>query len=170
MASDDQCSVADDERVLLESARHSVHATSEHARAVKGNMGPQEQSFSKKSTEDRIATQTHDSVNSFRSPLHDATDLNEEKLATPTTTSAQKVFETAELLEIIMLQLDAKDLLTAQQVGREWRDGINGSMRLKRKLGIELDDVDKVFYNSPLDSGPDNPSDFPRFFQRSQNI
>ncbi|GIZ38431.1 hypothetical protein CKM354_000184800 [Cercospora kikuchii] len=156
MASDDRRLVADYERVSLQSSGHNIHATSKHARTVEDNMAAQEQSFPEKSTEDRIGTQTHDSANSFRSSPHVAIDstLDGKKLAIPVTTMTQKVFETTELLEAILLQLGARDILTAQQVGREWRDAVNGSMKLKTRLGIELDDVDKVPYHSPFKLDP----------------
>lgn len=129
-------------------------------------MAAQQRSFLEKSIEGSIATQTHNSANSLRSPLHDGTNptLNGEKLAITPAIAAQGVFETAELLEMILLQLDAKDILTAQQVGREWHDAVNGSMRLKRRLGIELDDVVAVPYYSPFAPGPKYSSLSPSFF------
>ncbi|KAI5360378.1 hypothetical protein Slin14017_G085530 [Septoria linicola] len=49
---------------------------------------------------------------------------------------ATKVFAVPELLEIILMLLPAKIILNAQQVGRVWRDAVNGSVMLKTKLGL----------------------------------
>jgi hypothetical protein len=56
------------------------------------------------------------------------------KSSTPTPASAA-VFATAELLELILLHLEARDILiSAQRVNRTWRDVISDSFRLQDVL------------------------------------
>lgn len=48
------------------------------------------------------------------------------------------LFNTVELLEIILLYLPIRDILLAQRVNAQWRATINCSNRLQRALFIEL--------------------------------
>ncbi|SMR58259.1 unnamed protein product [Zymoseptoria tritici ST99CH_1E4] len=50
--------------------------------------------------------------------------------------AAQKVFGTGELLEETLSYLDPADILNAMIVQRHWRDSIEGSIKLKRLLGL----------------------------------
>ena len=73
--------------------------------------------------------------------------------ARPSGSSAKKameVFRVPELLEQILLDLSPQELLRVQEVGRDWRDAVNGSGKLLRKLG--LGPVEAAFYHSPLPS------------------
>ena len=45
-----------------------------------------------------------------------------------------KVFDTVELLEAILLQLPCKDVLLAQRVSRTWQSIIHGSVKLQKAL------------------------------------
>lgn len=62
---------------------------------------------------------------------------------------AQEVFNTPELLENIIIHLGTKDVLSAQQVGRVWRDGVNGSVKILRSIGIYPQE--DVHFKSPFE-------------------
>lgn len=49
-------------------------------------------------------------------------------------TAVDAVFDTAELLEAILSQLNPKDLLLSQRVGKTWKLAIAGSRGLQEKL------------------------------------
>ena len=53
--------------------------------------------------------------------------------------AAQAVFETAELLEMVLMGIDAHTLLYTQRVNRFWRNTIQSSLALKRALFLETD-------------------------------
>lgn len=54
---------------------------------------------------------------------------------------AQKLFDTPELLENVLIHLKIRDTLAAQQAGRVWRDSINGSVQLQRAMGLRFDEA-----------------------------
>lgn len=74
---------------------------------------------------------------------------------------AQKVFRTVELLEKILTKLDTRDKFRVMAVGRRWRDTVNGSIILKREMGLESQD-NTFFYaalgESTIAGGPPNNS------------
>lgn len=49
-------------------------------------------------------------------------------------TKPREVFAIPELLETILLELPAKDLLLAQRVNTTFRDAINNSIKIQRAL------------------------------------
>lgn len=49
---------------------------------------------------------------------------------------AQQVFNVPELLETILVNLTMEELLAAQFINRQFRDAVNGSTRLQRKLSL----------------------------------
>ncbi|KJX95301.1 hypothetical protein TI39_contig4120g00005 [Zymoseptoria brevis] len=59
--------------------------------------------------------------------------------------AAEKVFGTGELLEETLSYLDPADILNAMIVQRHWRDSIEGSVKLKRLLGLAAGG--KFFYS-----------------------
>lgn len=73
---------------------------------------------------------------------------------------AQEVFIIAEMLERILGYLPATDKLAAMQVQRTWRDTVEGSVKLKRALGLAgrndrkyYSPFSKLFYeHTPSDS------------------
>ena len=63
-------------------------------------------------------------------------------MSTPTATppsAAERVFGTVELLESILTHLSSRDLLLSQRTVRSFRDTIQGSVILRRKLFLEPD-------------------------------
>lgn len=56
-----------------------------------------------------------------------------------TTMAAEKVFDTAELLEWVLLELDFKDILKAKAISRKCKATIEGSIKIKRKLFLVAD-------------------------------
>ncbi|KAK4623603.1 hypothetical protein CLAFUW4_05464 [Fulvia fulva] len=74
---------------------------------------------------------------------------------------ALEVFGTPELLEHILLQLPPSDILRSQQVSRSWRDGVDGSVRIQRRLGLAPSATG--FYYSPLERHFHHPSDYMPF-------
>lgn len=65
---------------------------------------------------------------------------------------ANEVFGIAELLEKILLELDPREILIAQQTNKTSRDTINDSIVLKRRLGISPDPTGHV--SSPFSAFP----------------
>lgn len=63
---------------------------------------------------------------------------------------AQEVFSTPELLEHIMCYFSTYDKLSSMAVQRCWRDTLNGSVKLKRLLGLEPFDKNTGFFYSPF--------------------
>lgn len=61
----------------------------------------------------------------------------QERMTTAAKAAAEKVFDTAELLEIILLNLPMKDLIHAQATSRNWREAIAGSDELQRRLFLK---------------------------------
>ena len=49
-------------------------------------------------------------------------------------TMSNQVFDIAELLEVILLELSQRDVLLSQRVCRFWSTTINGSVKLQRLL------------------------------------
>ncbi|PIA93449.1 hypothetical protein CB0940_03924 [Cercospora beticola] len=60
--------------------------------------------------------------------------------------AASKVFSTTELLEEVLTYLPTRQKLECMQVQRCWYHSINGSVKLKRSLGLEP--MDNEFYHS----------------------
>lgn len=80
---------------------------------------------------------------------------------------AQKVFDTPELLELILSFLAPRDLLSAQQVGIVWAAAVLGSRKLQSILYLrpEADDVpfstaftSKSFPGFKVDAWPSQPA------------
>ncbi|CAK1364127.1 unnamed protein product [Cercospora beticola] len=61
---------------------------------------------------------------------------------------AEKVFGTPELLEEILMYLPTRQKLACMRVQRKWYQAVEGSVKLKRSLGLEPA-IDN-FYNSPF--------------------
>ncbi|KAK4624808.1 uncharacterized protein CLAFUR5_05395 [Fulvia fulva] len=59
--------------------------------------------------------------------------------ATFNASAAARMFALPELLELVLSNLGTKDLLLSQRTCRSFRDTIEGSIRLKRKLFLEPD-------------------------------
>lgn len=53
--------------------------------------------------------------------------------------AADKVFDTAELVEWVLLELDFKDILKAKAITRKIKAVIEGSPKIKRKLFLAAD-------------------------------
>jgi hypothetical protein len=60
---------------------------------------------------------------------------------------AQQVFNTGELLECIVSYLDPAEILSVMGVQRRWRDTVEGSIKLKRLLGLA---PGGKFFSSPF--------------------
>lgn len=58
---------------------------------------------------------------------------------------AQQVFDVPELLEMILVNLSIEELLAAQFINRQFRDAVNSSTKLQRKLSL-LPHTSKDFY------------------------
>ncbi|KXT01685.1 hypothetical protein AC578_2748 [Pseudocercospora eumusae] len=56
-------------------------------------------------------------------------------------TAAHAVFDTAELLEAIILELPVLDMLVYQRVSKNWRDGVQNSIVIKRALFLAPEDA-----------------------------
>ena len=79
---------------------------------------------------------------------------------------AQKVFDVPELLELIVLELPARDKLKAQGVSKTWLNGIKASKIIQQALGLKP----AINYFSPFDCGGDthqNPNAVPGFRYKS---
>lgn len=71
-----------------------------------------------------------------------------------TTTATEQVFETAELLEQILLQLPMEDVFCVLRISRLWQNLISSSITLKRKLWIQplLPPVSPLSFSLPFNS------------------
>jgi hypothetical protein len=75
--------------------------------------------------------------------------------------SRQAVLQTNELLESILSFLPQKDLFVVGRVSKSWRAAIVGSLGMRRKMMLRLDDATRqtweVVFDDPYDKDPDHP-------------
>jgi hypothetical protein len=113
--------------------------------------------------QDDAASTNHAAVSSDTLPDSSVSDNSPTPDASvPTEASAvaaQKVFNTAELLEHILTYLEPKEIMIAMRVDRLWRDSFEASVKLKRLLGLAPGG--KFFYSPflapSIDSTPGIP-------------
>ncbi|KAK3069387.1 hypothetical protein LTR53_012301 [Teratosphaeriaceae sp. CCFEE 6253] len=66
--------------------------------------------------------------------------------STEASTAVEDVFATAELLEKILLRVDAKTVLLSQKVSRHWREVVVGSHLLQQKLYLRSATFEEALY------------------------
>ncbi|KAF7196589.1 hypothetical protein HII31_01959 [Pseudocercospora fuligena] len=74
---------------------------------------------------------------------------------------AQEVFSTPELMEEILTYLPTDEKLSAMEVQRYWRDTVNGSVKLKRLLGLLPMEKNPTHFYSAFSSRYHDTDKFP---------